>query len=44
VAAGADRFKPQTVSNQVIAHQTLRQDFVLFHLHQPKPTGDLPKD
>jgi Carboxypeptidase regulatory-like domain len=44
VMASADRFKSQTVSIQVTAHQTLRQNFVLFLLHQPKPTGDLPKN
>jgi hypothetical protein len=44
VTAGSYRFEVQTASIQVIAHQTLRQDFVLFPLHQPKPTGDLPKN
>ncbi len=37
-------YKSQTVSIQVIAHQTLRQDFGLWPLHLPKPTGDLPKN
>jgi hypothetical protein len=44
VTVSADRFKSQTASIQVTAHQTLRQDFVLFLLHQPKPIGDLPKN
>ena len=44
VTVTADFFKTQTASIQVIPHQTLRQDFVLSLLHQPKPTGDLPNN